>query len=230
VFEVHLGAVQVWGFNFFSASLLTRSVSLDALVRFVFVASAVSAWVSASFSGGSLGGNAHGRSASRLCFWSPRKTAPLSISSSMGFGPDTLLPSLLYSMRNFLCFLILLSIDLGLLLRISICCSLTGLRFSARHFRCFDLCLAAVRAAVSFASVCGPVRLRSFSLILIFSPRSLIPAISHSSGSGLGCSRQQARQECLFHRSFCCLCSFIGCQPGVAATSSILSFFIAVLS
>jgi hypothetical protein len=68
----------------------------------------------------------------------------------------------------FLFFLILLSIDLCLLLRVSICCSLTGLRFSARHFRCFDLCLAAVRAAVSFASVCGPVRLQSFGLVLTF--------------------------------------------------------------
>jgi hypothetical protein len=140
----------------------------------------------------------------------------------MDFGPDTLLPPLLYSTRN-LCFLILLSIDLGLLLRTSICCSLTGLRFSARHFRCFDLC--PVRAAVSFASVCGPVRLQSFGLILIFSPRSLVPAISHSSGSGLVRSCQQARQERLFHRSFCCLCSFVGCQARVAATSSNSEFF-----
>jgi hypothetical protein len=88
----------------------------------------------------------------------------------------------------------------------------------------FVLPLSALLLVLPLSAV--PVRLQSFGLILIFSPRSLIPAISHSSGSGLGSSGQQARQERLFHRSFCCLCWFLGCQPRLAAASSILSFLI----
>jgi hypothetical protein len=78
-------------FNFFSANLLARYVSLDLLVRLIFVASAVCAWARLRFLV-----DLRWQRARQICvnivFLEP---------SSMGFGPDTLLPSLLYSTRNF---------------------------------------------------------------------------------------------------------------------------------